>query len=50
MLAISGKEVLATKFMTQNIKEIVLPASLSTGVYIVNVVSDLGTFHKKIVE
>ena len=49
MFTILGKEVLATKFMAQNVQEILLPASLSTGVYIVNVVSDLGTFHKKIV-
>jgi hypothetical protein len=49
MFTILGKEVLATKFMAQNIQEISLPPSLSTGVYIVNVVSDLGTFHKKIV-
>ncbi len=31
------------------LQEILVPASLSAGVYIVNVVSDLGTFHKKIV-
>ena len=49
MFTILGKEVLATKFIAQNVKEIVLPASLSTGVYIVGVVSDLGTFHKKII-
>ena len=49
MFTILGKEVLATKFMAQNVQEISLPASLSTGVYIVNVVSDLGTFHKKII-
>jgi hypothetical protein len=49
MFTILGKEVLATKFSTQNVKEILLPASLSTGVYIVSVVSDLGTFHKKII-
>jgi hypothetical protein len=49
LFTILGKEVLATKFSTQNVKEILLPASLSTGVYIVSVVSDLGTFHKKII-
>jgi hypothetical protein len=49
LFTILGKEVLATKFIAQNIKEILVPASLSAGVYIVNVVSDLGTFHKKIV-
>jgi hypothetical protein len=45
----SGQEVMATKFIAQNVQEISLPASLSTGVYLVNIVSDLGTFHKKIV-
>jgi len=45
----TGQEVLATKLMAQNVQEISLPASLSKGVYIVGVVSDLGTFHKKIV-
>ena len=45
----SGQEVMATKFIAQNVQEILLPASLSTGVYLVNIVSDLGTFHKKIV-
>jgi hypothetical protein len=49
LFTILGKEVLATKFIAQNIKEILVPASLSAGVYLVNVVSDLGTFHKKIV-
>ena len=49
MFNIFGKEVLATKFIAQNVKEILVPASLSKGVYIVSVVSDLGTFHKKIV-
>jgi len=49
LFTILGKEVLATKFMAQNVQEISLPQSLSTGVYIVSVVSDLGTFHKKIV-
>jgi hypothetical protein len=49
LFTISGQEVLVTKFRTQNVQEISLPASLSTGVYIVGVVSDLGTFHKKIV-
>jgi hypothetical protein len=49
LFTIRGQEVLATKFMAQNVKEILLPASLSTGVYIVGVVSDLGTFHKKII-
>jgi hypothetical protein len=49
LFSISGQEVLATKFIAQNVKEISLPASLSKGVYIVGVVSDLGTFHKKIV-
>jgi hypothetical protein len=45
----SGQEVLVTKFRAQNVQEISLPASLSAGVYIVNIVSDLGTFHKKII-
>tara|TARA_B110000090_G_scaffold191149_1_gene223549 strand:- start:329 stop:1855 length:1527 start_codon:yes stop_codon:yes gene_type:complete len=49
LFTILGKEVLATKFIAQNVQEILVPASLSTGVYIVGVVSDLGTFHKKIV-
>ena len=49
LFTMSGQEVLATKFRAQNVQEISLPASLSTGVYIVGVVSDLGTFHKKIV-
>jgi hypothetical protein len=49
LFTILGKEVMATKFIAQNVQEILVPASLSTGVYIVNVVSDLGTFHKKIV-
>ena len=49
LFTILGKEVLATKFIAQNVQEISLPPSLSTGVYIVGVVSDLGTFHKKIV-
>jgi hypothetical protein len=49
MFNIFGKEVSATKFIAQNVKEILVPASLSKGVYIVSVVSDLGTFHKKIV-
>ena len=49
LFTILGKEVLATKFIAQNGQEISLPASLSTGVYIVNVASDLGTFHKKII-
>jgi hypothetical protein len=49
LFTILGKEVLATKFMAQNVQEILLPQSLSTGVYIVSVVSDLGTFHKKII-
>ena len=49
LFTILGKEVLATKFIAQNVQEISLPASLSTGVYIVGVVSDLGTFHKKII-
>ncbi len=49
LFTILGKEVLATKFIAQNVQEILVPTSLSTGVYIVGVVSDLGTFHKKIV-
>ncbi|MDC1464774.1 T9SS type A sorting domain-containing protein [Polaribacter sp.] len=49
LFTILGKEVLATKFIAKNVQEILLPASLSTGVYLVNIVSDLGTFHKKIV-
>jgi hypothetical protein len=49
LFTILGKEVLATKFIAQNVQEILLPANLSTGVYLVNIVSDLGTFHKKIV-
>ncbi|PQB07568.1 hypothetical protein BST83_10655 [Polaribacter filamentus] len=49
LFTILGKEVLATKFIAQNVKEILLPTSLSTGVYIISVVSDLGTFHKKII-
>ena len=49
LFTILGKEVLVTKFIAQNVQEISLPPSLSTGVYIVGVVSDLGTFHKKIV-
>ena len=49
LFTMSGQEVLATKFRAQNVQEISLPPSLSTGVYIVGVVSDLGTFHKKIV-
>ena len=49
LFTVLGKEVLATKFIAQNVQEISLPASLSTGVYIVNVASDLGTFHKKII-
>jgi hypothetical protein len=49
LFTILGKEVLATKFIAQNVQEILLPTSLSTGVYIVAVVSDLGTFHKKII-
>jgi hypothetical protein len=49
LFTILGKEVLTTKFIAQNVQEILLPASLSTGVYIVAVVSDLGTFHKKII-
>jgi hypothetical protein len=49
LFTILGKEVLATKFIAQNVQEISLPASLSAGVYIVNVASDLGTFHKKII-
>jgi hypothetical protein len=47
MFNISGKEVLATKFIAQKVKEISLPTSLSTGVYIVRVVAESGTFHKK---
>ena len=49
LFTISGQEVFATKFSTQNVQEISLPASLSAGVYIVRVVSDSGTFHKKII-
>jgi hypothetical protein len=49
LFTISGQEVLAIKFMAQNVQEIVLPPSLSKGVYIGGVVSDLGTFQKKIV-
>lgn len=49
LFTILGKEVLATKFIAQNVQEISLPASLSTGVYILGIVSDLGTFHKKII-
>jgi ribosomal protein S11 len=49
LFTISGQEVFATKFITQNVKEISLPASLSTGVYIVGVVSNSGTLHKKII-
>jgi hypothetical protein len=49
LFTVLGKEVLTTKFIAQNVQEISLPASLSTGVYIVGVVSDLGTFHKKII-
>jgi hypothetical protein len=49
LFTILGKEVMASEFIAQNIQEILLPASLSKGVYIVGVVSDLGTFHKKIV-
>jgi hypothetical protein len=49
LFTILGKEVMATKFRAQNVQEISLPASLSTGVYLVNIVSDMGTFHKKIV-
>jgi hypothetical protein len=49
LFTILGKEVLTTKFIAQNVQEILVPANLATGVYLVNVVSDLGTFHKKIV-
>jgi hypothetical protein len=49
LFTVLGKEVLATKFIAQNVQEISLPTSLSAGVYIVNVASDLGTFHKKII-
>jgi hypothetical protein len=49
LFTILGKEVMATKFIAKNVQEILLPASLPTGVYLVNVVSDLGTFHKKII-
>jgi hypothetical protein len=49
LFTISGQEVFATKFIAQNVKEILVPANLSTGVYLVNVVSDSGTFHKKII-
>ena len=49
LFTILGKEVFATKFIAQNVKEISLPASLSSGVYIVGVVSNSGTFHKKII-
>tara|TARA_B110000208_G_scaffold128231_1_gene155897 strand:- start:356 stop:2002 length:1647 start_codon:yes stop_codon:yes gene_type:complete len=49
LFTVLGKEVLTTKFIAQNVQEISLPASLSAGVYIVGVVSDLGTFHKKII-
>jgi hypothetical protein len=49
LFTVLGKEVLVTKFIAQNVQEISLPTSLSTGVYIVNVASDLGTFHKKII-
>jgi hypothetical protein len=49
LFTVLGKEVLATKFIAQNVQEISLPTSLTAGVYIVNVVSDLGTFHKKII-
>jgi len=49
LFTVLGKEVLATKFTAQNVQEISLPTSLSAGVYIVNVASDLGAFHKKII-
>ena len=49
LFTILGKEVLASKFIAQNVQEILVPANLSTGVYLVNIVSDMGTFHKKIV-
>ena len=48
MYNIGGKEVLATQFVAQRVKEISLPM-LPTGVYIVSVVSKLGTFHKKLI-
>ncbi|MFT4801088.1 MAG: hypothetical protein ACI93N_000853 [Flavobacteriaceae bacterium] len=49
LFTILGKEVLAAKFIAQNVQEILVPTNLPTGVYLVNVVTDLGTFHKKIV-
>ncbi|MGY8939228.1 MAG: T9SS type A sorting domain-containing protein, partial [Flavobacteriales bacterium] len=49
LFTILGKEVFATKFIAQNVKEISLPASLFSGVYIAGVVSNSGTFHKKII-
>jgi len=46
---INGREVLTKSFVAQRIKEISLPGSLSTGVYVVRVVSEDGDFlHKKI--
>ena len=47
MYDITGKQVMAKKFVAQPVKDIALP-NLATGVYIVNVVSDKMEYTKKL--
>lgn len=46
---ITGKEVMNHKFISQNVKDISLPAQLATGIYIATLVSNSSTMTKKII-
>ncbi len=46
---ILGKKIMTQSFKTQRVKDIPLPASLKTGIYLVNIQSEKGQFTKKII-
>jgi hypothetical protein len=48
MYSVTGKQVFAKQFVAQNVSDVTLP-SLSTGVYIVNVVSNNVELNKKVI-
>lgn len=49
MYSITGKEVFTKQFSAKNISDVAIPASLATGVYIVNVISKNVELNKKVI-
>ncbi len=49
MYSITGKQVFIEQFRSKGVDDIAIPISLTTGAYIVNIVSDKGAFTKKII-